>query len=67
MTEDARQPDLGQARRTALMAHYMMMRNLETGSGSFITVTNDAGTVIFKFAVSDSGSVATKAEVETGP
>ena len=48
MTEDARQPDLGQARRTALMAHAVVIKLQEMGlpqdmNADLATLSTDLG------------------------
>jgi hypothetical protein len=52
---------------TALMLLYMALRNQITVTGSSMTVSNDAGTVISKKALSDDAVTYTEAEMVTGP
>lgn len=51
----------------AIAMLYMMARNQVTVSATDKKFTNDAGTVVFKKALSDSGSVYTEAEAASGP
>lgn len=51
----------------ALMALYMALRNLTQVTATEKRVTNDAGTVIFKKALTDDGTTYTEAEAVTGP
>lgn len=66
--------ELGQAKPSAtpavidaLAALYMVLRNQVTVTASEITFSNDAGTVIFKKALSDDGTTYTEAEAASGP
>ncbi len=51
----------------AMMGLYMAWRNSASTSSGCIMITNDAGTVVFKAAISDSGSVFERAEWQAGP
>lgn len=51
----------------ALMALYMAWRNSTTQSTTELKVRNNAGSVIFKAATTDSGSEFTKGQFVTGP
>lgn len=51
----------------AMMALYMSLRNLLQITSTEKRVTNDAGTVIFKKALSDDGTVYAEAEAVSGP
>lgn len=51
----------------ALMLLYMQLRNANNVTSSLMEITNDAGTVIAKGALSDNGTTFTKAELATGP
>ena len=51
----------------ALMALYMVWRNSTTQSTTELKVRNNAGSVIFKAATTDSGSEFTKGQFVTGP
>jgi len=51
----------------AMMGLYMAWRNSASTSSGCIMVTNDAGAVVFKAAISDSGSVFERAEWQAGP
>ena len=51
----------------AIMALYMALRNLLQVTSSEKRVTNDAGTVIFKKALTDDGTTYAEAEAITGP
>ncbi len=51
----------------ALMALYMTLRNKLTTNASTKSVFNDAGTCIFKKALSDDGTTYTEAEAVSGP
>ncbi len=51
----------------ALMLLYMAFRNAGVSTASQLSVTNDAGTVICKAALSDDGSTFTRAELAAGP
>ena len=46
---------------------YMIARNQVTVTASSKTFSNDAGTVVFKKALSDDGVTYTEAEVAAGP
>ena len=50
-----------------LMALYMALRNRLDITASTKSVTNDAGTVIFKKALSDDGTTYSEAEAVSGP
>lgn len=52
---------------TALMALYMAWRNQTTQSTTELKVRNNAGSVVFKAATTDSGSEFTKGQFVTGP
>lgn len=67
-------PELAQATpsatpspRAALMALYMALRNKLDVTATTKSVTNDAGTVIFKKALSDDGTTYSEAEAVSGP
>ena len=51
----------------ALMALYMTLRNRLDVTATTKSVTNDAGTVIFKKALSDDGTTYSEAEAVSGP
>lgn len=51
----------------ALMALYMAWRNQTTQSTTELKVRNNAGTVVFKAATTDSGTEFTKGQFVTGP
>ena len=51
----------------ALMALYMTLRNKLDVTATTKSVTNDAGTVIFKKALSDDGTTYSEAEAVSGP
>lgn len=51
----------------ALMALYMAWRNSTTQSTTELKVRNNAGSVVFKAATTDSGSEFTKGQFVTGP
>ena len=51
----------------AIMALYMTLRNRLDVTGTTKSVTNDAGTVIFKKALSDDGTTYSEAEAVSGP
>lgn len=51
----------------AIMALYMALRNAIQITATEKRVTNDAGTVIFKKALSDNGTTYTEAEAVAGP
>ena len=51
----------------AVMALYHSTRDKVEISSSELRIYNDAGTCIFKKALSDSGTVVTEAEAESGP
>lgn len=51
----------------ALMALYMALRNLVQVTATEKRVTNDAGTVIFKKALTDDGTTYAEAEAASGP
>lgn len=53
--------------RQAIMALYMALRNKLDVDSSFKEIHNDAGTVIFKKALSDDGTTYSEAEAVTGP
>jgi hypothetical protein len=55
------------AKRQLLMWLFMALRNENTVDASFKTFSNDAGTVIWKKALSDDGTTFTESEGETGP
>ncbi len=61
------QPAATPSWQAALMWLYMLSRNLVTATGGVKSVTNDAGTVIAKQAVSDDGTTATQAKAVSGP
>jgi hypothetical protein len=52
---------------TAVMLPYMTLRNQLTSTSTTLTVSNDAGTVITKKALSDDGTTYTEAEMVAGP
>ena len=52
--------------KDALMLLYMALRNEVTEDGSFMTLSNDAGTVIAKAPTSDANGVTTRGEFITG-
>ena len=60
-------PDATPKMRAIMAEWHMVIRNKVTINGSFKTVSNDAGTVIFKKATSEAGGTYTEAEAETGP
>lgn len=71
---DGAMPELAQAQpsatpswQVALMAQYMELRNQLTASGNQKSVYNDAGTLIFKKALTDDGSTYTEAKAVSGP
>ena len=49
-----------------LMALYMNWRNAASTTSGCVQYTNDAGTVVFKSAISDSGSTFDKGELQSG-
>lgn len=51
----------------ALMLLYMALRNALTETSTLLTISNDAGTVVAKAALSDDGSTFTRAEMASGP
>ncbi len=51
----------------AIMALYMALRNKLDVTATTKSVTNDAGTVIFKKALSDDGTTYSEAEAVSGP
>lgn len=51
----------------AVMALYMTLRNELTTSATEKTIANNAGTVIFKKSLSDSGTVYTETKAVSGP
>ena len=53
--------------RAAIMALYMALRNKLDVTATTKSVTNDAGTVIFKKALSDDGTTYSEAEAVSGP
>ena len=53
--------------RALLAALYMGMRNAKTVTSTTKTYANDAGTVVFKSALSDDGTTYTEAELVSGP
>ena len=53
--------------KVAVMALYSALRNKKTVSGGQKYYYNDAGTVVYKSAVSDDGSTATEDELVSGP
>lgn len=66
--------ELGQAQPSAtptveqaLMFHYMTLRNTASTTTGCILVTNDAGTVVWKAAISDSASVFERTKWVAGP
>lgn len=52
---------------SAIMALYMALRNRLDVTATTKSVTNDAGTVIFKKALSDDGTTYSEAEAVSGP
>ena len=52
---------------SAIMALYMALRNKLDVTATTKSVTNDAGTVIFKKALSDDGTTYSEAEAVSGP
>ena len=60
-------PSATPAFRTLLAYLYTALRNAITVSSTELTFSNDAGTVTFKKALSDTGSVYTEAEAVSGP
>lgn len=61
------QPSATPSPRNAMMALYMALRNTLTTTATTKSVTNDAGTVIFKKALSDDGTTYTETKTVTGP
>lgn len=53
--------------REALMTQFTGIRNTVTVSNTLKTFSNDAGTVLFKKALSDSGTLFTESEAISGP
>lgn len=53
--------------RESLMLPYMALRNSASTSTSQYKITNNAGTVIIKSALSDSGSVFERGQAAAGP
>lgn len=61
------QPPTTPTPQQAVMALYMALRNNLTTTASTKSVTNNAGTVIFKKALSDDGTTYTEAKAVSGP
>lgn len=61
------QPDATPSFGAALMALYMSLRNPGSSDGTWKTVGNSAGTVIFKKALADDGTVYTEGSATAGP
>lgn len=53
--------------KVALMAVYSAVRNKTTVTGSQKSFYNDAGTLVYKKALSDDGTTATEDEAVSGP
>jgi len=53
--------------KVALMAVYSALRNKKTVGGGQKYYYNDAGTVVYKSAISDDGTTATEDELVSGP
>jgi hypothetical protein len=60
-------PSATPAMRAAVAALYMALRNAVTVTSTTKTFSNDAGTVVFKKALTDDGTTYTEAETVTGP
>ena len=60
-------PSATPAMRALVSMLYMMARNAVTVTSSSKTFSNDAGTVVFKKALTDDGTTYTEAEMATGP
>ena len=68
MTELAQAaPSATPAMRALLAALYMALRNQVTVTSTTKTFSNDAGTVVFKKALTDDGTTYAEAETATGP
>jgi hypothetical protein len=52
--------------RNAVMALYMALRNKVDVDASFKEVHNDAGTIVFKKALTDNGTTYSEAEAQSG-
>lgn len=60
-------PSATPSMRALLALLYMVARNAVTVTSSSKTFSNDAGTVVFKKALSDDGTTYTEGEMATGP
>lgn len=61
------QPDATPSWEEAIMFLYMALRNARTDTAAGSNISNDAGTVIAKAALSDNGSTFTKDKFVSGP
>jgi hypothetical protein len=61
------QPPTNPTLSQALMALYMALRNNLTTTASTKSIFNNAGTVIFKKALSDDGTTYTETKAVSGP